>query len=198
MRRFMVHKPNCTSDHDHKSYTEGPKRTLGDMIAVDDSFPHCWANFVKRLVAEPNRPKLVVSSVLPHEPHLMVARPEKPDWYEWMDAAVAHRWLAAQRAFFSSGVVRAADSTGPRPVMADLGKLVAQNRGVRCDGIHFETDRHQGFGDWCVSSIGAWDSTIRHAILQHCKAAEDAGVVGRVANGRRPHAASDEMSGRHG
>ena len=100
------------------------------------------------------------------------ARPPKSDGWHFSNAAHANVWLQKQRAF-----VAALPAEG-QPALLDLGRVAADNAGVRCDGMHFAKNWERGIMAKvkCATSAAAYDEALLGALRTHCgcKGAADA------------------------
>ena len=155
--------PTCTA--------EFAGRNASNRVSIIDGYPRCWADFVQRLLKNPG-PRYIVSTIMPIEQHIMLARPPKSDGWHFSNAAHANAWLQKQRAF-----VAALPAEG-QPALLDLGRVAADNAGVRCDGMHFAKNWERGIMAKvkCATSAAAYDEALLGALRTHCgcKGAADA------------------------
>ena len=147
-------------------------RSANGMVRKDTaeglhaSFPLCWQAFAARvLAARAPRTRVVLLSLLPPEPLMLLARPPKADWPLFLDLSLAHMWLAEQRRMSRALLARA-----PRAAFADVGVLAEEWHGVRCDGMHFGSayGAHRPEGA-CNHSAAAYDRAIVAAARRACR-----------------------------
>ena len=121
-----------------------------------------WVVYSYGVLKDPG-PRYIVSTIMPIEQH-MLARPPKSDGWHFSNAAHANAWLQKQRAF-----VAALPAEG-QPALLDLGRVAADNAGVRCDGMHFAKNWERGIMAKvkCATSAAAYDEALLGALRTHC------------------------------